>query len=178
MAAPLSPPLLPLSLTRYTFFMLQSVFSARGADLPPLPLFATHVLSTCYTSCLQRTVMLATQSEHEPLRYSIILSMSICTPMQHVHSMCSCLLSMCWPHCSCVHITAPTQSLVSGHHVCPRLPTKGYVTDSEGCLVQGKGSREQGNLVVKEAVAAMMHKWNSAFRCGPSAHASCRHELP
>ena len=30
--------------------------------------------------------------------------------------------------------------------------------------MQGKGSREQGNLVVKEAVAAMMHKWNSAFR--------------
>ncbi|KAL3156639.1 hypothetical protein ABBQ38_000922 [Trebouxia sp. C0009 RCD-2024] len=29
---------------------------------------------------------------------------------------------------------------------------------------KGKGSREQGNLVVKEAVAAMMHKWNSAFR--------------
>ena len=43
--------------------------------------------------------------------------------------------------------------------------------------VQGKGSREQGNLVVKEAVAAMMHKWNSAFRsvetfghaCGPAS---------
>lgn len=30
--------------------------------------------------------------------------------------------------------------------------------------MQGKGSREQGNLVVKEAVAAMMHKWTSAFR--------------
>ena len=33
-------------------------------------------------------------------------------------------------------------------------------------MLQGKGSREQGNLVVKEAVAAMMHKWNSAFRSG------------
>lgn len=39
------------------------------------------------------------------------------------------------------------------------LPTTlAIVTD------KGKGSREQGNLVVKEAVAAMMHKWNSAFR--------------
>lgn len=28
---------------------------------------------------------------------------------------------------------------------------------------KGKGSREQGNLVVKEAVASMMKAWNAPF---------------
>ena len=29
---------------------------------------------------------------------------------------------------------------------------------------KGKSSKEQGNLVVKEAVAAMMHQWQAPFR--------------
>ncbi len=31
---------------------------------------------------------------------------------------------------------------------------------------RGKGCREQGNLVVKEAVAAIMAGWGAPFRCG------------
>ena len=112
------------------------------------------------------------------LHRTVILSMSSCTPMQHVHNMCSCLLCVCWPPCSCLHNHCTNTKLGiwprSVHHACPWLLIKGFVTDLGGCLVQGKGSREQGNLVVKEAVAAMMHKWHSAFRCGTSAHASCR----
>lgn len=30
---------------------------------------------------------------------------------------------------------------------------------------KGKSSKEQGNLVVKEAVAAMMNRWQAPFRC-------------
>ena len=33
------------------------------------------------------------------------------------------------------------------------------------CRLQGKSSKEQGNLVVKEAVAAMMAGWGAPFRC-------------
>jgi hypothetical protein len=33
------------------------------------------------------------------------------------------------------------------------------------CGLQGKSSKEQGNLVVKEAVAAMMAGWGAPFRC-------------
>ena len=41
-------------------------------------------------------------------------------------------------------------------------PGMAIVTD------KGKSSKEQGNLVVKEAVAAMMHKWQAPFRCAYS----------
>ena len=34
----------------------------------------------------------------------------------------------------------------------------------------GKSCREQGNLVVKEAVAAVMIGWGSPFRCAPLLH--------
>ncbi len=68
----------------------------------------------------------------------------------------------------------PPRPLVSP----PPSPMWDMQLTGRACLVQGKGSREQGNLVVKEAVAAMMHKWKSAFRCGTSSQASCRHELP
>jgi pentatricopeptide repeat domain-containing protein 1 len=33
---------------------------------------------------------------------------------------------------------------------------------------KGKSSKEQGNLVVKEAVAAMTQGWHAPFRCCPS----------
>ncbi len=39
--------------------------------------------------------------------------------------------------------------------------TMAIVTD------KGKSSKEQGNLVVKEAMAAMMHHWQAPFRYGP-----------
>ena len=32
---------------------------------------------------------------------------------------------------------------------------------------KGKGSKEQGNLVVKEAMAAIMSLWQAPFRRGP-----------
>ncbi len=107
------------------------------------------------------------------------LSFASCQAVQqrNMSTACAHACSACAGHTAAVcTITAPTQSLASSQDVSIMLvlSTKGFVTDSEGCLVQGKGSREQGNLVVKEAVAAMMHKWNSAFRCGASAHASCR----
>ena len=41
-------------------------------------------------------------------------------------------------------------------------PGMAIVTD------KGKSSKEQGNLVVKEAVAAMMSKWQAPFRCAHS----------
>ena len=34
---------------------------------------------------------------------------------------------------------------------------------------KGKGSKEQGNLVVKEAVAAMMTGWGAPFKCARAA---------
>ena len=39
--------------------------------------------------------------------------------------------------------------------------TMAIVTD------KGKSSKEQGNLVVKEAMAAMMHHWQAPFRYSP-----------
>ena len=41
---------------------------------------------------------------------------------------------------------------------------------------KGKSSKEQGNLVVKEAVAAMMNQWQAPFRYAPRSFvASCLH---
>lgn len=43
----------------------------------------------------------------------------------------------------------------------PQLPGRlALITD------KGKSSKEQGNLVVKEAVAAIMNLWEAPFRCG------------
>lgn len=41
----------------------------------------------------------------------------------------------------------------------PLPPRLALVTD------KGKSSREQGNLVVKEAVSAIMLQWDAPFRC-------------
>ena len=46
------------------------------------------------------------------------------------------------------------------------LPTRLAIVSDKG-----KSSKEAGNLVVKEAVAAMMSHWEAPFRCAAQAYA-------
>ena len=52
------------------------------------------------------------------------------------------------------------KQLLAQHGVAALPLSLGVVTD------RGKGSKEQGNLVVKEAVQAAMALWGAPFRCG------------
>ena len=58
----------------------------------------------------------------------------------------------------CAHILTLLPGCLLQHGAASMPPSLVVVTD------KGKGSREQGNLVVKEAIQAVMQHWEAPFR--------------